>query len=40
MLTIAELKSALLQQLANTEDRKVLQKIQTYVKQISNMIKE
>jgi ABC-type Zn uptake system ZnuABC Zn-binding protein ZnuA len=35
MLTIAELKSALLQQVANTEDRKVLQKIQTYVKQIS-----
>lgn len=35
MSTTAELKSALLQQVANTQDRKALQEIQTYVKQIS-----
>jgi two-component sensor histidine kinase len=35
MFTLAEIKSSLHQQVANTEDKKVLQKVQHYLRSLS-----
>ncbi len=40
MESVAEMKSALLQQLANTDDEKVLKKMQTYFQSITRKEKK